>query len=87
MKSLKSFSIKTAAIALTVSSLFMAGNVQAHHHDGYQPQPLLTYYNVLIRTRHHQHSRHHSHYHKAVRHSHSHSRYSGKRLIKKHRVF
>ncbi len=87
MKSFKNISIQTAAIALTVSSLFMAGNAQAHHNDEYQPLPLHTYYKVLIRPHHHQHYRHHSHYQKPARHSHSHGRYSSKRLIKKHRVF
>lgn len=84
MTPLKLFSIKTVAIALTVSSLFITSTVQAHHNDEYLPLAPLILYNVLIRPRHVQH---HSHYHKPRRYSHSHGRYSSKRLIKKSRRF
>ena len=87
MKSIQSFSIKTVAIALTVSSLFMAGNVQAHHNDEYLPLAPFILYNVLIRPQHVQRNQHHSHYQKPRRQSQSHGRYSHKRLIKKSRRF
>ncbi|MBT3203554.1 MAG: hypothetical protein HOM14_02035 [Gammaproteobacteria bacterium] len=87
MKSLKSFPIKTVAIVLTISSLFITSSVQAHHNDEYLPLAPLILYNVLIRPQHVQRNQHHSHYQKPRRHSQSHGRYSHKRLIKKSRRF
>ncbi len=83
MKSTQSFCIKTVAIVLTVSSLFMTANVQAHHNDEYLPLVPLILYNVLVKPKPVQHIYHYSHDQKPRRHSYSHGRYSGKKIIKK----
>lgn len=92
---LQFFTVKKAALAITLLSLLMTGNAQAHHDDDeYLSLAPLILYNVLFQPLQHEHhyyseypsyGQHHGHYQKPRRHNYSYDRYSQKRLIKKHR--
>lgn len=80
------FSKKIAVLALSIASLSLTGNVQAHQDENYLPLVPFIIYNVLARPYHQHHQitpQRHRYYDSHRRHNHSRDGYSRKRLIKR----